>query len=482
VAVKTALNAKNLEALGLERLAELLIEISAGNAAAKRRLRLELAGAQSPAELVKEVRKRLTIISRSRSFVDWQGVRSLANDLDTQRRAIVETVAKVDPTEALDLLWRFMALAPVVFERCDDSSGTVIGVFRDACGDMGDVALKAHTDPTTLADQAFAALIVNDYGQFDRLVQVLAPTIGQAGLEHLKQRMIELSNRPVTKPAEKDRVKIGWSSSGPIYADEMAERSRVRTVHLALTEIADALGDVDAFIEQHEEETRKVPKIAAEIARRLLSAGRAQEAWQTIEAVKHRRGNSNWDWPNFEWEDARIDVLEALGRADDAQAARWGCFERSLSSTHLRAYLKRLPDFDDVEAEEKALDHAQRSRNLLQALSFLVSWPALDRATVLVLQRFDELDGDHYEILTRAAEALAGKHPLAATLALRSMIDFSLSNSRSSRYRHAARHLFDCSSLASAIADFGRFEPHDAYEARLRREHGRKSSFWSLID
>ena len=42
MAAKTALNAKNLEALGLERLAELLIEISAGNATAKRRLRVEL--------------------------------------------------------------------------------------------------------------------------------------------------------------------------------------------------------------------------------------------------------------------------------------------------------------------------------------------------------------------------------------------------------------------------------------------------------
>ena len=156
--------------------------------------------------------------------------------------------------------------------------------------------------------------------------------------------MIDLSNRPVTKPAEKDRVKIGWSSSGPIFADEMAERSRVSTVRLALTEIADALGDVDASIEQYEEETRKVPKIAAEIARRLLSAGRAQEAWQTIDATEHRRRNSGWDWPDFEWEDARIDVLEALGRADDAQAARWGCFERSLSSTHLRAYLKLMED------------------------------------------------------------------------------------------------------------------------------------------
>jgi hypothetical protein len=272
------------------------------------------------------------------------------------------------------------------------------------------------------------------------------------------------------------------SSSGPVYADEMAERSRVSAVRLALMEIADALGDVDAFIAQYEPETRKVPKIAAEIARRLLSAGRVQEAWQTVEAAEHRKRNASWTWPDFEWEDTRIDVLEALGRADDAQAARWACFERSLSSSHLRAYLKQLPDFEDIAAEKKALDYAQRARNPLQALSFLVAWPALDRAANLVLQRSNELDGDHYEILTPAAEALAGKYPLAATMVQRAMIDFSLRNGRSSRYRHAARHLLDSSGLSSAIKDFGCFEPHAAYEARLRREHGRKSSFWSLIE
>jgi hypothetical protein len=202
VAGKTVLNATNLEALGPARLAELLIETSAGNAAAKRRLRLELAGAQSPGEVAKELRKRLTTIARSRSFVEWQGVRSLADDLDTQRRAIVERVAKADPTEALDLLWRLMGLASSVFERCDDSNGVVIGVFHAACRDIGDVALKAKANPTSLADRAFEALIVSDYGQFDELIRVLAPALGQAGLEHLKQRMIDLSNRPVTKSAE----------------------------------------------------------------------------------------------------------------------------------------------------------------------------------------------------------------------------------------------------------------------------------------
>ena len=65
----------------------------------------------------------------------------------------------------------------------------------------------------------------------------------------------------------------------------MAERSQVSTVRLALMEIADALGDVDAYIEQYDEQARKAPKIAAEIALRLLAAGRAQEAWQTIPMI-----------------------------------------------------------------------------------------------------------------------------------------------------------------------------------------------------
>ena len=41
---KNTLNAKNLEALGVERLAELLIEISTGNATAKRLLRIPMFG------------------------------------------------------------------------------------------------------------------------------------------------------------------------------------------------------------------------------------------------------------------------------------------------------------------------------------------------------------------------------------------------------------------------------------------------------
>lgn len=477
MASKKTLNVKNLETLGATRLAELLIEISSGNAAAKRRLRLELASTQGSNEVAREVRKRFTTIGRSRSLVDWQTRKALVDDLETQRRAIVEQVAKQDPAEAYDLMWRFMGLADSIFERCDDSSGTVIGIFHDACLDLGDLAITAKPDTETLAQQVCTAVQDNGYGQYDYIIKIMAPALGNPGLDLLKARLQELSEAPSLVSSTAMPDVIGWGRGGPISAEDFRHHQRIDTIRYTLRDIADAQGDVDGFIAQFDTKTRTAPKIAAEIAQRLLAAGRVDEAWTAIDAVEEKRSG----WIPFEWEKTRLDVLEGLGRGEEAQAFRWSCFERTLSETHLRAYLGKLSDFEDVEAEERALDFALSYPSVLSALAFLVSWPALARAALLVQRRTKELDGNYYEVLTPAAEALMDKHPLEATLLLRAMIDFALSKGRSSRYRHAARHLSDCARLAASIDDFGEFEPHDVYAARLKGEHGRKSSFWSLV-
>jgi hypothetical protein len=254
---------------------------------------------------------------------------------------------------------------------------------------------------------------------------------------------------PRERPKDKDRKVIGWGGGGPVYADEVTRRHRESVIRLALQEIADGQGDVDAFIAQQSQKARTVPAVAAQIAQRLLKAGRAEEAWSAINAVEQMRSG----WIAFEWEQVRVEVMEALGRKEEGQAFRWSCFERTLNDKHLRDYLKRLPEFDDIEAEQRAMGTALEFPEIHQALSFLISWPALERAAALVLGRAKELNGDHYEILSPAADALAGKYPLAATLLLRAMIDFSLKQNRVKRYGHAFRHLAECASLASAISD-----------------------------
>src|SRR4051794_32720869 len=110
-ASKKTLNLDNLEALGARRLAELLLELAAGDAAAKRRLRLELSAEAGPEAIAADIGKRLAALRQARSFVDWQKRPALVRDLDQQRRLILDKVAEDRPDLPLQLLWRFMALA-----------------------------------------------------------------------------------------------------------------------------------------------------------------------------------------------------------------------------------------------------------------------------------------------------------------------------------------------------------------------------------
>ena len=470
------LNAKNLAALGADRLAELLLELATGDAAAKRRLRLELASRSGGGDVAPEIRKRLTSIAKARSFVDWRKIRALAVDLDMQRTAIMSHVAPTKPAEAFDLLWRLLEIAPSIYERCDDSNGTIGGVMSTALEDLGAVAAQAKLAPHALADRVFSGVCGNDYAQFDGLIALMAEALGREGLVLLKARFEELAAKPPAKPTLDDRRVIGLSTRGPIYQDDYESRHQTRVVQSALTEIADALGDVDGYAARFSVEERTNPAIAARIAERLLAAGRADEAMAALALAEADLRNGR-HWPD--WQRVRIDVLDALGLSADAQNERWAIFERSLDAEYLRAHLKRLPDFDDDEAESRALAHVRQHPDFHQALEFLMDWPAQGLAAELVLARHAELDGDHYWLLTPAADALEQREPLAATLMLRAMIDFALDRARSKRYGHAARHLQTCEYLAKRIEGFGDHLDHDAYVASLRLRHGRKSGFWN---
>ena len=216
MASKTTLNAKNLEALGVERLAALLIDISKGSAANKRRLRIELAGMQSGEEVAREVTKRLSFIDRSQAKIGWRRVKALKSDLDTQRRVIAETIAGIDADEALEVMWRFMGVAQSVFGRCADSNGTIMAIFRLACVDLGMIAKMAGPDRRLLADRAFSALQHNDYGQYDTLIDVLAPALDLEGLDHLKMLFVEWSKQAEGHLPGTDRAVAGRSDTKSI--------------------------------------------------------------------------------------------------------------------------------------------------------------------------------------------------------------------------------------------------------------------------
>lgn len=477
MAPKTTLNKENLTGLGAERLADLVIELVAGNAGLKRQARAALLEEAGSAYLGAEVRKRIATLKRAKSFVTWRKQKALVADLDRQRAIIADKIAPSDPVMALDLTWRFLELAAPTYERADDSDGQIGDVLRAALAELETLLPAAGPDPVALAEQIFGlAIDANDYGEYDGLIGLAGPTLGADGRAHLRHMVQEAIASAGVPPEDGAGEIIGWGSSGPVHRDRLVYDHRQRSLQMALQDLADAEGDPDAYIETLGVEDRKTIWGATAIAQRLVGRGRLAEAWSCLEAAEDHPAHMR---PRLR--DTRITVLDALGRQEAAQDLRWQAFKEELSAAHLRAYLKALPDFDDIEAEEHALDHVSEAGEQHDALVFLIRWPSLTRAGALVRADPEAWNGDFYEILRPAAEALEPTDPLAATILRRAMIDFTLETARAKRYRHAAKHLLECQSLAVGIADFGGIAPHETYLARLRTDHARKSGFWALV-
>lgn len=472
---KKTLNKANLANLGADRLADLLMEVSQGSADIKRRLRMELSHNLGATELAHEVRKRLASLRKSKSFISWRKRKALVKDLETQAAMIVDKIAPDDPNTSLDLLWQFIELAPLLYARVDDSRGDVGDVFRASILHLADIAPRTDLDTEALADRVWTAVSDNGYGEWDGIIGLLAPALGDAGLAHLKAHIERFADAPLRELTEEhDAILFLRELRGE--RDYRAEQKQ-RFVQRCLQEIASAADDTDAYIAQYSPEDLRNRMIAAEVAMLLVEDAKAHDALAVLSNV----AEDGRSFGQEEWDDAYIATLGDLGRHEEAQTHRWQCFEQRLSVDHLRAFLKELPDFADVEAEDRARAHALAYPDVLQALHFCLKWSDLRSAADLIEARANEVDGDHYELLTPAADALRERHPLAATLLWRAMIDFALSKGRASRYGHAASHLSDCAAVMSEITSYAPYSSHGEYVEQLRRQHERKSSFWAKV-
>jgi hypothetical protein len=543
MAGRASLNAKNLEALGTARLAALLLQHTEGTAAARRALRLALAEQRGPLEMAQEVRMRLAAVERSSSWLDQKRRDALLADLDRQRQAMVGPIAAHDPDLAVELLWRFLDLASSLQDRCDCSDDAELPLFHQASADLGQVACRAKGSTAALAEQVAAALLENEGGEYDHLIEHLKEALKPEGLVQLRQ-MMEAQRPPRRSDVKQadgeatsfdgeedeaadeaaddgngyihapifnsdyepdgdedfeveyefdlevdfesdydDESESGYEEDDEDYDLDPNPHDRGQTVRLAMLAIADALGDAEAYLaeyREHEPIALKRPLVAARVAQRLTAAGRAAEALallDTAQPLPHQTPPGPGPWI-----DARIAALDQLERGEEAQQLRWRFGLLRLSSQHLRDHLKRLPAFEDGEAQERALDLVLEHPYLGPALEFLHHWPDRRRCASLILARPDELDHADEKVLSAVAEALEAEQPLAATLCLRALIESIVEQARSNRYRHAVRHLASCRRLAGAIDAWGTIPDHNSYINELLYAYGNRVGFMNQLD
>ena len=384
------LNAANLALLEADRLGELLMQAADADAILKRRLRLVLAGQAGPDFLALELDKRLAVIAASRARVSWRKRPDLLRELEILRQAVVDDLGAADPVVGLDRMIGWFDLLRGLASRVKDQKGEVAAAFEAAAPDLWALAARA---------------VEREAGAADRLAQA----VERQPLDYA--RWIAAGDEAVT------------TALARALLDRVDATSSLRGMRTVLRRLADRADDLDLWLSLVTPDERGSPDFAAVMAKRLLIANRVAEARQALEGAlspspANRRftfGRSPQQTPRLTpaWEAASIDLMEAEGRKDEAQDLRWRLFERDLSTPVLRAYLARLPDFDDVEALDRALAHAATYADVETALGFLMDWPAHREAAALVERRIREVRSP-LPLKADWAARLAQKYPDAA--------------------------------------------------------------------
>ena len=470
------LSKETLAALGAERLAELLLELGEADAGVRKRLVLAAAEGGGPAGLAKAVDRRLKALAAAQGWIGREKTRALAAELEGLRAAIAGALIAADPAAAADRLFRFIALANELNARTEDGGQRAMAVFGAAVDDLGAAwGRLASADGAALASQAFALIEADEYDICGgRLITAAAPALGPAGLDALAAHI-----RAAMTASAADPKALSW---------------RDHHRRLWLRDIADARGDVDAYIALELEDPGGHVDVI-EVAERLLAADRAEEALAWLDRPPApRRGGirmvtlgevarlSARGPVDHDREVLRVRALSRLGRRDEAQAVRWRLFETELSADILRDYIRALDDFEEFDALDRAFEVAMAHRRAWRALAFFTTWNKPALAARLVEARLGELDPQDYELLAPAAEALEAREPRAATRLYRRMIDDVLARGAAKAYPHAARHLAACAALAPRLQpDDGAIVPHEAYVRGLRERHGRKYGFWGEV-
>lgn len=478
MARQPALNQEALLQLGAEKLAGLVIDAANRDAAFKKLVMASLASAKSPAAVAAIIDKRLAGLDRAKGFVGWEKAKAFTADMAAILAIIVGELAQADADAARERLVRFLSTANRTFERIDDSSGRLQEVYRSAAAALPDLVERLpEVEKAAAPDWLFPLGVADSYGFVAAAMPEILARLPAQSLSLLDERLAEaaLSQAPA-ETSEKDWVK----------------RARVDRLVRFRQQVADCRQDVDAFIAL-ENSRADGPRDAIAIAERLADVSRHSEALKWLrrpgrDAVKYlgyddlADGVSPRDLADIARMRLEIRILEAMGDRVAAQELRWRTFETLLDVDMLRDHLGHLGDFEEFDVLDKAFAHVLGAQQKYRALSFLLSWPRLDLAAKLVVERRCDWEGRHYEILAAAAQTLEPDHPLAATILYRALLEDILDRARSPAYSHGARYLKRLDALSEGEDPTWPIDSQRTYRLALQKKHGRKSGFWSLVE
>ena len=168
------------------------------------------------------------------------------------------------------------------------------------------------------------------------------------------------------------------------------------------------------------------------------------------------------------------ELLEKLGRKEDALASAWSEFCGHPSVYDYTDLMKYVPKQDARKWHEKALNRAKGS-SLSAFIEICVKtkeWEKLARR--IASAKHEGLEGISHYVTEPVAKGLAGRHPAAAAKIHRALGLRILKAGKSKYYEHALEHFRVAKRLYEKA---GQARLWSSLVMGVRRDHARKSSF-----
>ncbi|NMA21687.1 MAG: hypothetical protein GX927_14030 [Lentisphaerae bacterium] len=440
---------QKLIALGAEALADALLNLAVHSDEADDLIEQLIA---TPKENVQRFKQKLSGLKHSRRFIDWRRASGFARELEMLLQDLKSGVD--DPITGVELVAAFYEADNTIFEMCDDSSGNIGDVFRDAKELFAEYASHCK-DKEKIADIILKVNQKDNYGIRDTLIDC-------AG-ECLPESIIRNMIATLQKWADKEK-------------DEYGKRHHLRSIESLARQIKDAR----LFEKTRIASWGNLNSAAlVDISRVYLESGDVETAHSWLKKIPE--GDT---FQAYERDKLLEEIYHKQGDSEKLTELLFEKFRSYHSTEALQALLDVIghDKKDEVVADE--VEQILKSDRLRESdAEFLIAVGKIDEAEVYLLKRADQLDGNHYGSLLSLAETMeAENRHLVTSLICRSLLISILERGYTKAYSHGIQYLKKLDKLAVNVADREKFNHHEAFKAQIIEEHGRKRSFWSKYE
>lgn len=417
-----------------------------------------------PAALAKAILKRIQSVSRGRKFIDYQMNASFARDLESITSDIESGLLANSPKHAFDLMTKFLATSNKVFERVDDSSGDIGGVYRESIL-LWLAAASAWKQSTTAGakvnwlERVYKLNSENDYGVYDPLLPNSAILLAHDQLSQLAWRYESELRQALKNPREEKGFNMEASSSC-----------------VALGSVAEALKEPELY--------ERATLIDSPNPNDLQKKG-------IIEMyLRFKQTDMALQWLNTPWEarfeSDRLHLLDKAylqqGSVDALKQTRFQIYQQSQCHTSFSRYIELLNEDEKKIARDEAIQLAEQGNAWVVNIDMLLRLDEAERAQLLVLAHPEELANCFYDSLLKFAKAFEQQQCwLAATACYRCLLWDILNRARNKAYSHAARYYKKLAVISEHIQQYTPLDEHVEFIKQLDTTHGKKRSFWQRV-